>query len=321
MRRDYSSRSVKITALSPAPESSTIPGVKAAPFDYVRAEDEAQALELLDQHGAEAKLIAGGQSLVPMMAMRLVRPALLIDINRLAGLKTVQHEADRVRMGAGRRQRDVELDAELGARLPLVTKGLCLVGHIQTRNRGTVGGSLVHGDPSAELPLAALVLGATLHLRGKAGERSVEAAEFFLGPMFTAVGETECLSAIDWPVWRGARLGSAFDEISIRHGDFAMASAACQLALDDAGVCRRASLGLGGVGGTPLAFPELAAQLVGQRINAEAAREVANAAAKGCDPGDDIHASAPYRRHLAALLAERVLRRAADCAATDGVIQ
>lgn len=286
--------------------------MKAAPFDYVPAESEAHALELLAAHGPQAKLIAGGQSLVPMMAMRLARPALLIDIHRLEALKTVRHEPERVRIGAGRRQRDIELDAELCERLPLVGQALRWVGHIQTRNRGTVGGSLVHGDPSAELPLAALVLGAHLYLRSQSGERSVEAARFFLGPMATDVAESECLVAIDWPVWQGRQVGSDFDEVSIRHGDFAMASAACQIELDDAGVCRRASFGLGGVGGTPLVFPELARALVGRKLSTEVAREVANAAARRCEPGEDQHASAEYRRHLAAVLAERVIQRAAQ---------
>lgn len=286
--------------------------MKAAPFDYIRAESEAHALEVLQQHGADAKLVAGGQSLVPMMAMRLARPSVLVDINRLTALKGVEDAADAVRMGSCTRQRDVEHDQGLRSRLPLVAQALAWVGHIQTRNRGTVGGSLVHADPSAELPLAASVLAARLHLRSQNGVRVVDAAEFFQGPMFTATAETECLVAIDWPVWKGARTGSAFDETSIRHGDFAMASAACQLQLDEAGVCRRVALGFGGVDGTPMVFPELASQLVGHRITAQAAREIAHSASSRCEPGDDIHATASFRRHLAAVLGERVLLKAAE---------
>ncbi|HSV54328.1 MAG TPA: FAD binding domain-containing protein [Burkholderiaceae bacterium] len=286
--------------------------MKAAPFDYVRAESEAHALEVLQQHGAEAKLVAGGQSLVPMMAMRLARPAVLVDINRLATLKGVEEIADAIRMRACTRQRDVEHDERLRSRLPLVAQALHWVGHIQTRNRGTVGGSLVHADPSAELPLAAAVLAAKLHVRSQSGVRVLNAAEFFQGPMFTATGETECLVAIDWPVWKGARIGSAFDETSIRHGDFAMASAACQLQLDESGVCQGAAFGYGGVDGTPLAFPELASQLVGQRVTPQVAREIARSASTRCEPGDDIHATATFRRHLAAVLGERVLLKAAE---------
>jgi CO/xanthine dehydrogenase FAD-binding subunit len=282
----------------------------------VRADSLAHALSLLAEHGGDAKLLAGGQSLVPMMAMRLARPALLVDINRLAELKTIQPSASSVTMGAAVRQRDVEDSRTLDAPLPLVQQAMRWVGHAQTRNRGTVGGSLVHADPSAELPLSALVLDATMRLHSQAdGERSVGAQDFFLGPMFTAVGETECLTAIDWPVWQGGRVASAFDETAIRHGDFAMASAACQIQLDADGVVSRASLGVGGVSGAPLAFPVFAAQLVGHRITPALAQELAQAAAKQCDPGSDMHASAEFRRHLAATLLARVLVQAADAAA------
>jgi carbon-monoxide dehydrogenase medium subunit/2-furoyl-CoA dehydrogenase FAD binding subunit len=175
-----------------------------------------------------------------------------------------------------------------------------------------VGGSLVHADPSAELPLAAAVLGATLRLRSEEeGDRSIPAVDFFLGPMFTAVGETECLVSIDWPVWSGAGIVSAFDEIAMRHGDFAMASAACQLQIDADGTCVRAAIGLGGVDGVPLSFPELANQLVGRRIDAGLCADVASAAAQKSQPGADLHADVPYRRHLAAVLLQRVLTTAA----------
>jgi CO/xanthine dehydrogenase FAD-binding subunit len=287
--------------------------LKAAAFEYCRAESAAHALELLDLHGAGGKLVAGGQSLVPMMAMRLVRPTLLIDIFRLAELKTIDVKTDAVRIGACVRQRDIEDATALHARLPLVRKALRWVGHGQTRNRGTIGGSLAHADPSAELPLAALVLGATMRLASKsAGERQVDSSEFFLGPMMTATSETECLTAVDWPIWPARRTGCAFEEISIRHGDFAMVSAACQVELDEGGACRRASIGLGAVGGTPLAFADLSRQLVGRRIDAGAAREVAHAAARRCDPGSDMHAGADYRREMAATLLERALLQASQ---------
>ncbi len=287
--------------------------MKAAAFDYVRAQSVEEALECLAQHGFDAKLIAGGQSLVPMMAMRLARPAMLVDINRLTELKGIGIGKDAVTMGAATRQRDVEHDHKLHAAIPLVRDALRWVGHIQTRNRGTVGGSLVHADPSAELPLAAMVLGATLRLRSQGeGERRVPAQEFFLGPMFTAVGETECLMAIEWPIWNGPGVTTAFEETAMRHGDFAMASAACQLQMDPDGTCRRAAIGLGGVDGTPLAFPELAVQLVGRQIDAELAADLAHAAAAQAEPGSDVHADAGYRRHLGAVLMARVLLRAAQ---------
>ena len=287
--------------------------MKAAPFDYVRAESIEHALSVLAQHGADAKLIAGGQSLVPMMAMRLARPAVLVDINRLDELKQVDIGRDTVTMGAATRQRDVERDSALHAALPLVRDALHWVGHVQTRNRGTVGGSLVHADPSAELPLAATILGARLRLQSQDGEaRELEAQDFFLGPMFTAVSETECLVGIDWPLWQGTGIATAFEETAMRQGDFAMASAACQLQLDAAGTCRRAAIGLGGVDGIPRAFPELAEQLIGRRIDIRLAADVAHEAARQTEPGSDLHADADYRRHLASVLLSRVLQRAAN---------
>ncbi|QIM53966.1 FAD binding domain-containing protein [Hydrogenophaga crocea] len=287
--------------------------MKAAPFEYILADSLAHALELLERHGHEAKPIAGGQSLVPMMAMRLARPAVLLDINRLSELRQLAVRPGGVQMGATTPQRVVEHSAELARALPLVRDALRWVGHIQTRNRGTVGGSLVHADPAAELPLAAVVLDASLHLRSHAGgERRIAARDFFLGPMFTATGETECLVDLHWPVWSGEGIRTAFSEVSMRHGDFAMAAAACQLQLDADGVCRRASFGLGGLDGTPRAFPELAQQLVGRRIDARLADELAHAAVAQTEPGTDLHASADYRRHLGVVTLSRVLQQAAQ---------
>ncbi len=285
--------------------------MKAAPFEYVRAETLEHALEVLSLYGAEGKLLAGGQSLVPMMVMRLARPTALIDINRLKSLKQIDIQADRVVMGAASRQRDVEDDRALLAAVPLLGCALTWIGHSQTRNRGTVGGSLVHADPSAELPLAAVVLEAQLSLRTYGGSvRDIAAGDFFVGPMSTATGDTECLTEISWPRWQGERLVSAFEEVAMRHGDFAMAAACAQLQFDESGLCTRAAIGLGGVDGVPLAFPALAAQLIGRRIDSDLAREVAHEAASQCQPGTDVHADAAYRRQIAAVLLTRVLLRA-----------
>jgi carbon-monoxide dehydrogenase medium subunit/2-furoyl-CoA dehydrogenase FAD binding subunit len=286
--------------------------MKAAVFDYIRADDVEHALELLTQHGAEAKLIAGGQTLVPMMAMRLARPQLLIDIHRLEQLRNINIESECINLGSAVRQCEVERHALLGQRLPLIHQALRWVGHQQTRNRGTVGGSLVYADPSAELPLVALTLGAQLHLENHDGStRSLEAEDFFLGPMCTAALETELLKSIDWPVWQGTGIASAFEETAMRHGDFAMASAACQIQLDAQGFIQRASFGVGGVNGTPMVFKELAQQMLGQRMSSDLADEIAHTAAKDCEPGNDMHASAAYRRHLASVLLARVLMQAA----------
>ncbi len=291
--------------------------MKAAAFDYARATSVEHALALLAEHGSEAKLIAGGQSLVPMMAMRLARPAVLVDINRLDELKQVRIESERVVMGATLRQRDVEHSAELQAALPLVREALHWVGHVQTRNRGTVGGSLVHADPSAELPLAALMLGATLRLTSQnKAPREVAAADFFLGPMYTAVADTECLQSIIWPRWPGTGVVTAFEEVAMRQGDFAMAAAACQLQLDAAGTCTRAVIGVGGLDGVPRAFPELTKNFIGHRITAKLANDVAQAAVALTHPTSDLHADADYRKELGATLLARVLLR---CGTTPSV--
>ena len=284
--------------------------MKSAPFEYVRAASAGEACELLACHGDGVKLIAGGQSLVPMMAMRLVRPAWLVDINEIAALKFVAIEKDFARIGACTRQAWVERDDALAARVPLLRQALAWVGHVQTRNRGTIGGSLAHADPSAELPLVAQVLGARMMLRSGGGTRTLEAGKFFAGPMATSARADECLEEIHWPVWPEKRTGSAFTEISVRHGDFAMVAAAAQVALDDKGRCVRAAFGLGGAGGTPLAFPEIAERLVGTKLEDADVQDAANTAAAESEPGNDLHASAEYRRHLAGVLAARALREA-----------
>ena len=286
--------------------------MKAAPFEYSRAASIAEACDLLARHGGDAKLLAGGQSLVPMMAMRLLRPAALIDINEIAALKGVARDERFARIGACTRQVAVERDDALAASVPLLRRALAWVGHVQTRNRGTIGGSLAHADPSAELPLAAQVLGAQIALRSKSGTRTLAADAFFAGPMMTAARPDECIEEIRWPVWPERRTGCAFTEVSVRHGDFAIVAAAAQVALDADGRCARAAFGLGGAGGTPLAFPKIAARLVGTKLEDGAIEDAAKAAAAECDPGTDLHASADYRRHLARVLAARVLSEARD---------
>jgi CO/xanthine dehydrogenase FAD-binding subunit len=276
----------------------------------VRAASVADACELLRQDGGDVKLIAGGQSLAPMMAMRLTRPSRLVDINEITALKFIALDDKVARIGACTRQCVVARDDALAARVPLIRQALAWVGHIQTRNRGTIGGSLAHADPAAELPLAAQVLGAQMQIRSTTGTRAVSAAEFFVGPLTTALEPHECLEEILWPMWKDRRTGCAFTEVSRRHGDFAIIAACAQIALDDDGRCTRATFGLGGGGTIPLAFPKLAARLNGTRLEDPVLREITRDAAKELDPGGDLHASAGYRKHLAAVLATRVLRAA-----------
>jgi len=288
--------------------------LKSPPFEYARTASIEEACGLLSQHGDAAKLIAGGQSLVPMLAFRLLRPSWLIDINEIAALKFVALETAMVRMGACTRQCVIARDDALAARVPLLRQALVFVGHTQTRNRGTVGGSLAHADPSAELPLVAQILEARLVLRAKPGTRTLSAAEFFAGPMMTNLQPDECLEEIHWPIWREHKAGSAFTEISRRHGDFAMVAAAAQIAVNDDGHCTRVTFGVAGAAPVPVAFPELAQSLVGHRLDKAKTRAVAQQAAATLEPESDTHASAAYRRHLAGVLTSRVLLEAYDAA-------
>lgn len=284
--------------------------MKAAPFEYVRPASLAEACALLEEHGADAKLIAGGQSLVPMMAMRLARPAILVDINRLDELKAVSVSDDALTIGAAVRQCVMERDPQARANLPLLGKALKWVGHVQTRNRGTIGGSIVHADPSAEIPLVACTLDATLLLRDSSGSSEVQAREFFFAPMVTAIAPEQCLVEIRFPAWNEARVGSAFEEVSIRHGDFALVSACAQVALDADGKCIRAALGIGGASPFPHALPEVGEMLVGKTLDEGTIVEAADLAASLIDPDGDLHATADYRRHLARVTAARALASA-----------
>lgn len=295
--------------------------MKAAPFEYARPASLAEACELLATHGAEAKLIAGGQSLVPMMAMRLARPAWLIDIGRLEELQRLDartaaraHHDGVFVAGAGVRQCVIERDPVARASLPLMARAMHWVGHVQTRNRGTIGGSIVHGDVSAEIALVACVLDAVLELRDSAGMTEIAARDFFLAPMITSIAPEQCLTQIRFPIWgepqKDVALGCAFEELSVRQGDFALVSACAQVALDAEGRCLRAELGLGGAASVPLALPQLGLQLVGTRLDEGAIDAAADAAAVAIDPESDLHASADYRRHLARVLLGRALRAA-----------
>jgi len=285
--------------------------VKAVAFDFARATCAEEACALLTSHGGDAKIIAGGQSLVPMMAMRLARPAFLVDINGAADLAGIEAGADAVTVGAAVRQASIERDAVLAAKLPLLAKALRWVGHAQTRNRGTLGGSIVHADPSAELPLAACVLDATLLLRDSAGVTEMPVREFIFAPMVTAIGPEQVLAAIRFPLWTEARTGCAFEEVSLRHGDFALVAASAQLALDMDGKCLRASLGTASAP-LPQAHPEIAAMLVGTRLEDAAIAAAADAVRRAVEPDADLHASAEYRRHLAGVMTARALAAARD---------
>lgn len=286
-------------------------GVKAAAFSFHRARSADEACALLTEHGGDVKLIAGGQSLVPMMAMRLARPSVLIDLNDAADLQDIVYGGAAIEIGAVVRQRRIERDATLAAKLPLLARALGWVGHAQTRNRGTLGGSIVHADPSAELPLAACVLDATLVLQEADGKTEMPAREFILAPMITAIAPEQCLVAVRFPVWGEPRIGCAFEEVSLRRGDFALVAAAAQVALTADGLCARAVLGTASAP-IPQAHEDAAQRLVGTRLDEADIETAADEVASAVEPDADLHASVDYRRHLARVLVRRVLRAARD---------
>ena len=290
--------------------------MKPASFDYVRPESVQEACALLADD-KDARLIAGGQTLVPMLAMRLARPARLIDILRLPELAGIRDEGDAVMVGATTRQARAEHNPVIRASVPMLARALPWVGHPPTRNRGTIGGSIANADPSAEIPLVAVTLGAEIVLATKSGSRSMPADDFFVGPMETAIDQGECVSAIRFPVWPHRRLGVGFLEISARRSDFAFVAAAAQVALDEEERCIDVVLGLGGVGERPLRLH--VPTLVGIKLNAASVSDAVNRALVGLDAMNDLHASGAYRRRVAATLCNRALEQArADAADKSG---
>ena len=240
--------------------------------------------------------------------MRLARPAKLIDILRLPELAGIREEAGAVIVGATTRQAQAERDPVIRASVPMLARVLPWVGHPPTRNRGTVGGSIANADPSAEIPLVAVTLGADILLATTDGPTSMPADDFFIGPMLTTIGQGECVSAIRFPVWPHQRIGVGFFEISARRSDFAFVAAAAQVALDDAGRCLAVALGVGGVGDRPLRLD--VSSLVGTELDAASVAEAASAASGELDATSDLHASAAYRRRVASVLCIRALEQA-----------
>ena len=241
------------------------------------------------------------------MAMRLARPKRLIDIARIPELSFVRDEGSAIVVGATTRQCVLEHDATVRAKVPLLAKVMPFVGHAPIRARGTVGGSLANADPAAEIALAAVTLGAMLVYREGDTVAECAAADFFIGPMMTALPAAGCLTAVRFPVWREARIGVGFHEVNARRSDFAFASAAAQIALDDAGLCQRVALGVGGITPVPLRLDAVADALVGSRAEEAIIRDAVRAALSDIELLSDLHASADYRRRAAATLAVRAI--------------
>ena len=286
--------------------------MKPAPFEYQAPASLPDALAALARHGGDAKLLAGGQSLIPVMNFRLAQPALLVDINKLTELDFVRRGEDgSLRIGALVRQRRLEREPLVADLAPLLREAVPFIAHPQIRNRGTFGGSLAHADPAAELPAVAVALKARFRLQKEGGERWVEAGDFFAGLFTTALEPDELLveAAIPPPP---PRTGWAFLEVARRHGDYAQAGVAALVTLSEDGRCREARLVYLSVGDAPVEAREAARLLVGEEIAPRTVEAAAEKAAKDeMDPFGDIHATADFKRHLARVLTRRALLQAA----------
>jgi carbon-monoxide dehydrogenase medium subunit/6-hydroxypseudooxynicotine dehydrogenase subunit alpha len=289
--------------------------MKPPPFEYDAPTSIEQTLDLLAVHGADAKILAGGQSLVPMLNFRLARPARLIDVNGLGELGRVQRRERTLHVGALTRQALLERSEIVAAHWPLLHEAVGFVAHAQMRNRGTVGGSIAHADPAAELPVALAALDGSVVARSRRGERTIAWRDLFITHMTTSLAPDELLTEIIVPPLP-EQTGTAFSEYARRHGDFALGGAAVTLTLDDAGTCRRASIALLAAAPTPLRAPGAEAVLAGRCIDEQSAREAAAAAVAEINPTGDIHGSSDYRRGLIEVMVRRAVLAAAARVAT-----
>ena len=286
--------------------------MKPAAFEYHDPTTIDELLGLMAQFGDQARVLAGGQSLVPLMNFRLIRPAHLIDLNGVTGLSYLKADGRTLRIGAATRQRELERSPVAARGWPLLCEATSYIGHVQIRNRGTVGGSLAHAFPSAELPVAMVTLDASFALRSARAQRTVGAKEFFLSFMTTLLEPGELLAEVVIPSLP-PNSGWSFQEVSRRHGDFALAGAAALIALDASGAISHARLTLTGT--TPMRAETAEKFLLGERPSEALFRDAANRAAKNLDQDGDIHASAEYRRDACAVLARRALNQATGRAA------
>jgi len=289
--------------------------VKPAPFDYVAPATVAETVEVLARHQEAAKVLAGGQSLVPLLNLRLTRPSVVVDINGVAGLDWLREADGVLALGALCRQRALERWA--AGRAPLVAEILRSVSHVAIRNRGTVAGSVAHADPAAELPALLLCSEGSVVARGPAGERVIPAGDFFRGPLTTALAADELVTEVRFGL-PPAGAGWGFAEVARRHGDFALVGAVAVVWRKNDGVLAGARLALFGVGGIPVRGGAAEALLTGHEPTPARIREAARAAAAALSPDGDLHATAEYRRRVAAVLAERTLLAAAGRAGRRG---
>ena len=294
--------------------------MKPGPFEYRAPDTLEEVLEILKQHGGEAKLLAGGQSLVPAMNFRIVQPTLLVDLNRVKELNYIQPDGERaLRIGAMTRERQLELDLLIDGWTPLLAEAIPHVAHPQIRNRGTLGGSLANADPAAELPVITLALQARLKVRSARAERWVSAQDFFAGMFTTDMAPDEILVEVEFPP-RQPRTGWSFMEVAPRWGDYALMGIAAMVALDESGRCRQARLVYLNAGDGPVNAEAAARLLEGEIVEAAAIESAAAAASeKEINPFGNLHASPEYQRHLARVLTRRALKQAAGRASEDSV--
>ncbi len=284
--------------------------MKPAPFKYYAPTSVPEVLDLLNEHGYDAKILAGGQSLVPMMNFRLVQPAVLVDINNIPELSGIQVDGKGVTMGAMVRHSQAEQDPLIKERAPLVYETMPQIATIQIRNRGTIGGSLSHADPSAELVVVSTVLEAEFRIKSQVGERVVPARDFFVGLLMTVMEPQEMLLEVSIPALP-QRSGWSLKEVARRPHDFALMGVAVVLTLDKKDRCQDARLVYLSAGDGPISAPEAAGMLKGEEITPDLIEAAAEkAAADEIDPGSDIHATVDFRRHLAKVLTRRALEEA-----------
>lgn len=284
--------------------------MKPAPFDYVAPPTIAEALQVLAEAGGGATVIAGGQTLMPLLALRMSQPFILVDINRAQGMTGVSHSAAGTRIGAATRQADLLIDPELARAQPVLVKAVRHIGHHQTRNRGTIGGSIALGEPSAELPATAVALGAELEVHSVRGERRIRAEEFYLGPFMTTIEPDELVTAIHFPP-APAGLVVVFNELARRPGDFALVGLVGALGVAD-GKIAGAGLAWFGMGPTPVKARKAEEALVGQALGAIDVAQIATLAISETEPFDDHHATAEYRRSVGAKIFTRALTEALE---------
>ncbi|HET9628840.1 MAG TPA: FAD binding domain-containing protein [Novosphingobium sp.] len=280
--------------------------MKSAPFDYVEAGSAEEAVHLIGEAGSDGAILAGGQTLMPLLALRVASPAVLVDINPAADMAGISESGSGLRVAARTRQAHARKDPLVARCLPLMVEALGHVGHFQTRTRGTIGGSIALGEPAAEMPALAVALGATIELRSLRGTRMVPAREFYVGPYTTVRADDEVLVAVHYPAWPdGTR--TLFEEVARRQGDFALVGLLGAIAVD-AGRIARAGLAWFGMGPTPIAAQAVEQALVGTAPGDVDVAELTRVALGEVAPGDDLHASEQYRRIVAARVFARKMR-------------